>query len=154
MVDEFDSAYYPRNMLCIPCWTRKSSEVHMVGCSRCGTRLRAEEAKHKAGRLLCNYCFTELERIERLPICPLCKKPLQPYEKQIRLSSGLLAHSACALSKKGEAKVFCSSCGQETEHFRIFGGFPLCAKCERQQKPATQGSLLASLLDRVGAMLG
>jgi len=167
-VDESDSAYYPRNMLCIPCYVRKSSEITMASCSRCGTRVRQEEARRKGGGLYCGYCASELERIERIPICSLCNKKMESWHKTIRLSNGKIVHQECAASPKYRVKVFCTICGRETDYFRISpAGFPYCNRCDKSPGAATASGdtgvmvtvshdhpLLESLVGKIGAMLG
>ncbi|MCX6772384.1 MAG: hypothetical protein NTV88_01275 [Candidatus Micrarchaeota archaeon] len=167
-VDELDSAYYSRSMLCIPCWTRKSSEVAMAGCSRCGTRMRQDEVRRKNGNIYCSYCFNELERIERIPVCTLCKKNMETWHKTLRLSNGKNVHQECAVSPKYRVKVFCSICGTETDYFKLSpAGFPYCHKCDKSPGAASASGdtgvtvtfshehpLLESLVGKIGAMLG
>ena len=167
-VDEYDSAYYSRSMLCIPCWTRKSSEVAMASCSRCGTRMRQDEIKHKGGAQYCTYCFNELERLERIPICPLCSKKMESYQKTLKLSNGKMVHEACATAPNARVKVFCSICGRETDYFRVSpAGIIYCSRCDKSGAAgtplaaATSGvsvshdhPLLESLVGRIGAMIG
>ena len=166
-VDEYDSAYYARNMLCIPCWTRKSSEIAMASCSRCGTRVRLEEARRRGGSLYCGYCASELERLERIPVCPLCNKKMESWQKALRLSNGKTVHQACALAPTARVKVFCAICGRETDYFRLSPtGLPYCNRCDKSLAGGSSygtGSsvsvghdhpLLASLVGRIGAMIG
>ena len=155
-MDEYDSGYYSRNMQCIPCYVRKTSES-MVSCGRCGTRVRTEEARRKGGDVLCNYCASEIERVEREPTCPLCTKKIESWQQTLRLANSQLAHEKCAQEKQGPAVVaFCSVCGIQTSHFRILpGGRAVCAKCDREGAPASHGStIMASIFDRIGAMIG
>ena len=91
-IDDYDSAYYARNMLCIPCYVRKASEIAMVNCTRCGIRVRQEEAKRRGSGMYCNYCASELERQERTPICPLCKKAIESWQKSTRTPDGHIVH--------------------------------------------------------------
>jgi late competence protein required for DNA uptake (superfamily II DNA/RNA helicase) len=166
-VDEFDSAYYARNMLCIPCYVRKSSEIAMASCSRCGTRVRQEEARRKGGMLYCGYCFSELERLERIPVCPLCSKKMEDYQRTLRLSNGKKAHLDCATAPSARVRVFCSTCGKETDYFRVSpAGIIYCIKCDKAGAAGTPGAaekgvqtthdhpFLESLVGRIGAMLG
>lgn len=103
-IDEYDSGYYARSMLCIPCYGRKSSEVESISCSRCGTRVRKYEAKEKEGRYLCNYCFGEISRVEHLPHCAICKEMIESWEKREEMPGGKIVHSACLRDKREETK--------------------------------------------------
>jgi len=165
MVDEWDSAYYARNMLCIPCYGRKTSEVAMSSCSRCGTRVRQEEARRKGGSLYCNYCFNELERLESIPVCSLCRKKMESWQKTVKLSNGKKVHTDCATAPSARVKVFCTFCGKETDYFRISpSGVIVCFKCDKSGASggsAEKGAgaphdhpLLESLVGKIGAMLG
>ncbi|MEM4348592.1 MAG: hypothetical protein QXN37_03415 [Candidatus Anstonellaceae archaeon] len=143
VVDEYDSAYYPRGMLCIPCYVRKSAESSAF-CAKCGTRLRVEEAKRKGGLLLCNFCEGELERRERLPICRICGQKIESFQKQLRLADGLFAHLDCAL--KSKSQVFCSFCNAKTDKFKVLpNGLAICATCSKREGDwkATKPSLIA-----------
>ena len=155
-VDEYDSGYYSRNMQCIPCYVRKTSES-MVSCSRCGTRVRTEEAHHEEGMVYCAYCASEIERVEREPACPMCKKKIESWQKAFRLANGQLAHSECVKENPGPSvSAFCSLCGTQTAHFRVLpGGRAICAKCDREGAPAAHDrTIMASIFDRIGAMIG
>lgn len=104
MIDEYDSGYYARNMLCIPCYSRKASEVEYVSCARCGTRIRRYEAREGGGRRLCNYCYNEVSRVEKLPTCAVCKKKIEAWQKTERLSETKIAHADCVREKKEETR--------------------------------------------------
>ena len=106
MIDEYDSGYYARNMLCIPCYGRKSSEAESISCSRCGTRVRRYEAKELEGRQLCNYCYSEISRVEHLPACAVCREKIEPWQKSERLPDGKVVHSACLRDRKEETRKF------------------------------------------------
>ena len=166
-VDEFDSAYYARSMLCIPCYVRKSSEAAMVSCSRCGTRVRQDEARRKGGSQYCSYCFNELERLERIPVCSLCSKKMESWQKTIKLSNGKTVHGSCATAPSSRVRVFCSICGKETDYFRISpAGIIYCNHCDKSGAPGTPSAasggassshdhpFLESLVGRIGAMIG
>lgn len=157
-IDEYDSAYYARNMLCIPCYTRKASEIPMVSCSKCGIRVKAEEARQRRGMPYCSYCYSELERTDRLPECSICLKLIESWQKQIRLSGGKIAHADCA-QKAHDRKLLakCSACGRESPFFKVLpDGKILCPRCDREgagsQKKAYP--IIVRLVDRIGAMIG
>ncbi len=157
-VDEYDSGYYSRNMMCIPCYVQKTSDS-TVSCTRCGTRVRRDEAKRKGGSIYCSYCASELERVARMPDCPLCGEKIQSWQKPFRMANGQLAHTECAKSMQGsasQASAFCSLCGKETDYFRVLpGGRAICAKCDRAGAATSHDkTIMASIMDTVGAMLG
>ncbi|VVC01690.1 Uncharacterised protein [uncultured archaeon] len=104
MIDEYDSGYYARNMLCIPCYGRKSSEVESIGCARCGTRVRKYESRERQGRQYCNYCYNELSRVERLPVCLVCHERIEGWQKAQKLPDGRMAHESCLRERKGDAR--------------------------------------------------
>lgn len=156
-IDEYDSAYYSRSMLCIPCYSGKSTEVSMASCSRCGTRLRSEEARRKGGTIYCHYCLSELERVERMPVCHLCSKKIEPWRKTFRMADGRLVHSECASAAPARnAGAYCSNCGKRVDYFRILpGGKAICPKCDREKRETgARKAIVASLMDKIGAMLG
>ncbi|MCX8197709.1 MAG: hypothetical protein N3F07_00730 [Candidatus Micrarchaeota archaeon] len=132
-VDEYDSAYYARAMLCIPCYIKKTSEASFAICSKCGLRVRQEESKQRRGRAYCGYCFSELERIDQLPECSLCARRIEAHQHSLRLSDGSIAHSSCAAKKWGrQIQVFCFYCGKETSHFKILpNGKATCPRCDK-----------------------
>jgi len=156
-IDEYDSGYYSRSMLCIPCYSRKSTEVAMASCSRCGTRVRSEEARRKGGAIYCSYCVSELERVERMPVCGMCSKKIESWQKTFRMANGQLVHSECASAAPGRmANAFCSICGKQVDYFRILpGGKAICPKCDRESKESvSKKAIVASLIDKIGAMIG
>ncbi|MEM4554292.1 MAG: hypothetical protein QXT25_00375 [Candidatus Anstonellaceae archaeon] len=130
LVDEFDSAYYPRGMLCIPCYVRKGAESTAF-CSKCGTRLRVDEAKRKGGSLFCSFCAGEIERKERLPFCRICGQKIESFQKQLRLADASIAHTDCAIRTKSQ--VFCSFCNAKTDKFKVLpSGLTICAVCSKR----------------------
>jgi formylmethanofuran dehydrogenase subunit E len=155
-IDEYDSGYYPRGMLCIPCYVSKSADSS-VSCTRCGTRVRADEARRKGGSVYCSYCASELDRSERLPTCALCSKKIESYQPAARLADASPVHAECAKKAKGaRASAACSVCGKLTDRFRLLpGGQAVCARCGSSQAKAGNGkAALASIIDAIGSMLG
>ena len=157
-VDEYDSGYYSRNMMCIPCYVQKSSDS-TVSCTRCGTRVRREEASRKGGSIYCSYCSSEIERVARVPECPHCREKLQSWQKSFRLANGQTVHAECAKAMQGSgsaAAAFCSFCGKQTDSFRVLpGGRATCPKCDRAGVATSHDrTIMASIMDTVGAMLG
>jgi formylmethanofuran dehydrogenase subunit E len=156
-IDEYDSGYYARNMLCIPCYVRKTSEVASVNCTRCGIRIKQDEARKHNSMYYCNYCASELDRQERMQVCPICKKPVESWQKSVKSPSGVLVHTECAASQeKRKIAARCVRCGQETDSYRVTnGGLVVCATCVRRGEEATADHpLLRSMMDRIGAMIG
>lgn len=159
-IDEYDSAYYARNMLCIPCYTRKASEIPSISCSKCGIRVKQEEARSRRGNYYCSYCASELERVERLPVCPLCARKIESYQSSTKLSDGKIVHSDCASKahdKKLQAK--CSVCGRETPFFKVLpNGKTVCPRCDREgattHSPRHAMPIIVRLVDRIGQMIG
>ncbi|MCX8197433.1 MAG: hypothetical protein N3G80_03920 [Candidatus Micrarchaeota archaeon] len=150
-VEESDSAYYPRGMLCIPCYVRKSAES-VAFCSRCGTRIRSEEIKRKSSQPYCSYCAAELERKELLPRCRFCNQKIESFQERIKLADQSLSHTHCAAGKRIE--VFCSFCKKRTEHFKILPGgsiiCPLCYRSESQRRDfGGRSSFVAVLVRRL-----
>jgi len=139
MIDEYDSGYYARNMNCIPCYTRKMSEVPHVCCERCGVRIKQLEAREMKGGYYCNYCFSEKKRAESLPTCPFCKKKVESWQKGRQFADGRVLHEECAKkmasSQQGRQKISSapSKTARESEEGR---------------------TLMSSVLDRLGSMIG
>ena len=94
-IDEYDSGYYARNMLCIPCYNQKISEVPMASCSRCGMRVKRSEARERHSDYHCAYCFSEEERQAAIPKCPICDKQVESWQESAKSSKGSLAHLSC-----------------------------------------------------------
>ena len=157
MIDELDSAYYSRNMLCIPCWTRKTTEIPMTNCSKCGVRIRESEARRRPTGKYCNYCFNELERLERQVLCPLCKKPVESWQKSMKTPSGQVLHVECAEAsqRRGNA-ARCIRCGRQTDLYKVTtDGIIVCYACAKKDSQATADrTLLGRMVDRIGSMIG
>ncbi len=157
MIDEYDSGYYARNMYCIPCFDRKEQKEEMMSCSRCGTRMRRDEGKRRKGESYCGYCAGELERMEKTITCPLCLRPIESYQKTTTLANRGLVHASCAETHPAgkNPTAFCAYCGKETRSFTILQDVrPICEKCARAAGPGHDHTLLSSLMDTVGSMLG
>jgi hypothetical protein len=82
-------------MLCIPCYSRKLSEVPMAYCDRCGTRIKQSEAKARHGAFHCIYCFSEEERIAHIPVCPVCRQKVEEWQQSVRSPDGKIVHKPC-----------------------------------------------------------
>lgn len=157
MIDEYDSGYYARNMFCIPCYNRKSSEIAMVSCSRCGVRVRQEEAKRRNAGVYCNYCNSELERAARVLVCPVCKKPVESWQKSMKAPSGPVLHIECAeKSQRRGTAARCIRCGRQTEVYKVTAdGLVVCYACAtRKQEANADHPLLRRMVDRIGSMIG
>ncbi len=157
VIDENDSAYYARGLKCIPCYTRSGAEARLISCSRCGTRISAERAMRKRGSVYCSYCMSELERQERKPKCPLCRRTLESWQKTTKLSNNKVVHSSCAKEKQGREgpKTYCSYCQKETDSFRVLdNGLKICPKCDSKRGSKHDATILGSLVDKIGSMLG
>ena len=134
-IDEYDSGYYARNMLCIPCYTAKASEVPMVSCARCGVRIKQLESREVGGGCYCNYCASEKKRVAGLPVCPFCKEKIEYYQKARQFASGKIFHEECA--KKAGSQ-------QETRD-------RLAVSVKKGEGGKT---IMSSVLDRIGSMIG
>ncbi|MEM4633579.1 MAG: hypothetical protein QW275_00305 [Candidatus Anstonellaceae archaeon] len=152
-IDEYDSAYYARSMLCIPCYIKKSAEGAYVLCSKCALRVKQEEARQRRGRLYCSYCFSELERVDQLPSCYICTKKIENHQKSLKLSNGQYVHSECAKRNQNiPLSTYCSVCGKETSHFKILpNSKAICPRCNRSNMGSASKSAtsLPSILVRV-----
>lgn len=155
MIDEWDSAYYARTMLCIPCYDRKSYVQRTVSCAKCGMGVRQDEGRRKSGGVYCNYCASELERLERIPKCPVCRLPVESWQKSVKTPKGETVHASCEQSAAGHATV-CNICGRKkNERMRLTAfGKPICALCLEERRKDSQRATLASFVDRIGAMIG
>ena len=163
-VGEYDSGYYSRNMLCIPCYTAKASEIPMVNCGKCGMRIKKDEARSRSSGVYCNYCYSELERVERLPECAACGRRIESWQQSLKSAEGKSYHADC-LPRAQEKRVvaLCSSCWKPTEHFRMTrDGKVICSRCSAKEDGLQGGfsgqgsgrSIMASIVDRVGQMIG
>ncbi|MFA6489712.1 MAG: hypothetical protein WCT52_03435 [Candidatus Micrarchaeia archaeon] len=167
-IDEYDSGYYSRSMLCIPCYTAKMSEVPMANCGKCGMRIRRDDARSRGGGIYCNYCFSELDRVERLPKCEDCERRIESWQKSIKSAEGRFYHAECAQKMKDKrVMAVCSFCGTATDRFRLSReGKVMCSRCSaREARPHASSPnntlparehrpLLASFIDRIGQMIG
>lgn len=154
-IDEFDSAYYARNMVCIPCYTRKASEIPMTGCARCGVRIKQEEARRRSGGMYCNYCNSELDRIARAQVCPFCGKKIEEWQKSLLSPSGKKMHTACAeAQQRRQTPARCIRCGREVRFYKVGpDALVVCLDCE-QRSQSGSGTVLSAMMNRIGAMLG
>jgi hypothetical protein len=157
MIDEYDSGYYARNMLCIPCYTQKTSAIPMVSCSRCGIRIKQDEAKRKGSGSYCNYCLSELERAERAVVCPLCKKPVESWQKSMKSPSGSILHIECAEKSQRRGNVArCIRCGRQTDVYKVTNdGLVVCFACaKRDSQTSAESPLLRRVVDGIGSLIG
>ncbi len=167
-VGEYDSGYYSRSMLCITCWTQKASQVPSILCSKCGMTMRQEEARMRNGSNYCGYCYSELERIERMPVCHLCEHRIEGYQQSIRTADYQLVHSECAQKSRQQGRAVsarCSYCRAVTDRFKVSReGWIMCSRCSVKSErkigeftPAAalrpNGSVISSLADKIGALL-
>jgi len=136
MIDEYDSAYYARNMLCIPCYSRKASET-MATCSKCGIRIRSEETRRHRGAMCCNYCASELERDEKKPTCPVCGRKIEQWQKTLSGHDGRQYHEYCSSGMpRGRQAMVCAVCGKKADRFRLYPGKgPVCSGCDSGNPP-------------------
>ncbi len=156
LVDEHDSGYYARNMLCIPCYGRKASEAQMISCSKCGVRISRDSARMRQGGAYCNYCLSEKERLEMRAKCGICGEPIDEWSKAVPMPGGKKAHAGCARRKDSEIAT-CSFCGAKTSRFRPYpGGKIACEKCDSGDFGCKSGRrpLISALIFRIGAMIG
>lgn len=133
-IDEYDSGYYARNMMCIPCYGRKMSEVPMISCSRCGVRIKQQESKERGGNRYCYYCASEKEREARMPVCPICKSRIEEWQKSITAPDGKAVHASC---RENERKMALKNA--------IYSSPP-----PRRQ----EGTILRMMIGRVSSMFG
>ena len=168
-VGEYDSGYYSRSMLCIPCYTAKASEIQMVTCGKCGMRIRKEEARQRGGGSYCGYCYSELDRIERIQKCEECGRTIESWQKSIKSSEGKVYHAECSQEMKDKRiAAVCSYCGKTTDRFKLSReGMVICSRCSAKGAGSNAGSagdsmsasgsnhpILASFVDRIGQMIG
>jgi hypothetical protein len=131
-IDEFDSAYYSRNMTCISCYSTKAAEDRNIPCSRCGTGIRRSESRERHGEIHCAYCFSEEERQARIPTCPICSTRVEEWQASLRAPDGKIIHTSCRDNWNAQA-------------MRVHSG--------RAAKDGA-GTILGMMMRRVGAMLG
>jgi formylmethanofuran dehydrogenase subunit E len=148
-IDEYDSAYYARNLLCIPCYNKKISDAAYTTCSRCGIRFRADSAIYKSGKILCSSCANEIERAAYLPVCSLCNQKISYGQQKVHLTLGY-AHVACV--KKFRPEEFCFVCHTKTTHYEIVNEKIICKGCFSKGKgDFKEKSILSFLLDKLGS---
>ena len=160
MIDEYDSGYYARNMFCIPCYNRKAVEATKVPCVRCGVLTRQDEARRGNAGVYCRHCYFEMERLEgiaKIQACPLCKKPVESWQKSMKSPSGAVLHIECAgeSQRKGNA-ARCIRCGRETDVYKVTNdGLVVCFACAKRGAEATPDSpLISRIVNRIGSMMG
>lgn len=168
-VGEYDSGYYSRSMLCIPCYSAKASEIQMVSCAKCGMRIRKDEARYRSSGACCSYCFSELERAERLPKCEACEKRIESWQQPLKSVEGRIYHADCAQRMKDKRLMaYCAYCNQPTDHFRLVdGGHVMCSRCSAKSaktqawrkgdsvsSSGMNRSIFSSFVDRIGRMIG
>lgn len=160
MIDEWDSAYYARNMFCIPCYTRKTMEVTKTPCTRCGVMVRPDESRRRNTGLYCSHCNYELERLEKIAktaMCPICKKPIESWQKSMKSPSGSILHIECAeKAQRRGATARCIRCGRQTGVYKVTAdGLVVCYACATKKSEATADQpLLSRMVDKIGSMIG
>ncbi len=131
IIDEWDSGYYARQMLCIPCWDRKEVEGRKRPCGRCGVRTSPDSGSSFRGGFYCRACVRELEREREARTCHVCRRFVENWEKIFQSPDGKPVCERCHKSGLGKmgAKT-CSRCGRAVEKAAAVEGERIyCESC-------------------------
>jgi hypothetical protein len=129
--EDWDSGYYAREMLCIPCYDRKQIEGMKKPCRRCGVRASEESGGSVRGSFYCGGCKRELEREIELRTCFVCKRFIESYESLHQSPDGKPMCEKCFQSRGGKAGAkVCSKCGKAAQKIAIIEeNRALCERC-------------------------
>lgn len=149
-VQDWDTAYYARNMFCITCYQAKVREASTAPCSKCGVRTNKDELKFFREKSLCPYCLRESQQEAHDKECAICKKWIEDWEEKFKMPDGSFACRKCHDSSKGKFGVqVCSHCGKSTDgaYFAPDGKI-FCQVCVlKYAKPASR-PLLARVVTK------
>jgi len=129
----------------------------MTNCQKCALRMKESESRRRGGGFYCNYCNSELDRLERIVACPVCKKPVESWQKSMKSPGGAILHVECAeRSQRRGLPARCIRCGKETDVYKVTNdGLVVCFACAKRDAEATADSpLLARIVNRIGSMIG
>ena len=131
MVDEWDSGYYARGMLCINCYNTKAADSLKAQCSYCGRRTMPSDGKEITGKFFCSNCYGEEEKRILKATCHVCGKMLESWEPRHTAPDGSVVCENCY--KKGMGRLgirTCHKCGDNaSQKFIDEEGRAFCLKC-------------------------
>lgn len=131
MIEDWDSGYYARQMLCIPCWSARQADARKTPCRRCGMRVSEESGGSIRGAFYCGSCKREVEREIQTRTCFVCKKFIESWENVHQSPDGKPICDKCFGTKSGRsgAKI-CIRCGKALQKLVLRVGEPeLCENC-------------------------
>lgn len=154
IVPEWDSAYYARSMLCIPCWQNKQREASTQPCGRCAVRTKKDELAFFREKYLCPYCLREAKQEVHDKECASCKKWIENWEKKFQMPDGRFICHSCHEKSKGKFGMRCEKCGKMPKYpFSSPDGKVLCEICAIKVHKGQQAPLFARAVSKVAAML-
>ena len=152
-IEEWDAAYYARQMLCIPCWQRKQAEAAKKPCQKCYVRAREGELRFFRDKYLCPYCYREAQAEVKAKECAFCKKWIEDWEKKFQLPDGHFICEGCHRKGLGKLGLKCSKCGRPPKYpYMAPDGKIYCENCAVEAKAEAQ-PLLARAVSKIAKML-
>lgn len=103
-IEDWDSGYYARGMLCLTCYQRKVESDALKPCRRCGLRVRPDLLREFRGQNICPNCVPEAQAEVERHECVLCRRWIKDWEARHHLPDGRLVCGPChdASGKGGE----------------------------------------------------
>ncbi|OIO21372.1 hypothetical protein AUJ17_03545 [Candidatus Micrarchaeota archaeon CG1_02_47_40] len=85
MIEEWDTGYYARNQLCIPCFGTYRDAFRKVRCGFCGLEIMPENSRKIKDKTACRNCYSDQKRDIEKNTCLGCKKYINSWEKKYSL---------------------------------------------------------------------
>ena len=130
LINEYDSGYYARAMLCITCYEDKMIERQKVQCMRCMRFFFPQEIKPLGGHDYCAECNRMLMAEIEKRRCHACKRVLEEWEDRVKAPDGWIVCKKCHDSMAGKfgAKQ-CAMCGRMAKVKMVVGDRFICMDC-------------------------
>ncbi len=94
-IEEWDSGYYARQMMCISCYNRKQDRMFKKMCVNCGNVARPEQGGEINGHFYCSDCYRSETKAIAKRTCHVCKRVLDPWEKRVVSPDGKTVCEKC-----------------------------------------------------------
>ncbi len=130
MIEEYDSGYYARNMLCIPCYETKRIDSGKVQCLRCMRSLFPSEMKSLEGHGYCPDCHRRLALEIESRRCNICRRVLGDWENRLKTPDNKVVCKKCHDEKMGKLGTKqCALCGRNAKIKMIVNDKFFCMDC-------------------------
>lgn len=130
-IEDWDTGYYARNLLCIGCYDRKKISDAMRPCERCGIHSMPEQLTEFRKQHVCQNCLSEAKREAARKECAYCHHWIEDWETKFEIPDGHFICQKCHDTSVGKgAGEVCSKCGKAPK-FPFFApdGNTYCENC-------------------------